>query len=97
MLAERSIGTLVFVRLLRKWSATRTSGENPLPFMQTMVLRVRAVSGSGAGLREPVRSGGRTISDGRWCPIAVAARSLSRDEEALLSVAPTCCPRLASR
>ena len=30
------IGRLVFVRLLRKWSAARESGENPLPHMQAL-------------------------------------------------------------
>lgn len=85
MLAERTIGTLIFIRLMRKWSAARASGENPHPPMQAMILPFEPspdLALACASLFDLVEAHlGRPL-----VPDCCCSQSLSRDEEALLSL-----------
>jgi hypothetical protein len=80
-----SIGRLLFVRLLRKWSAARASGENPVPHMQAMVLPFDPspdLALACASLFDLVQAHlGRIL-----VPECCCSNALSRDEEALLGV-----------
>jgi hypothetical protein len=83
MLAERSIATLVFVRLMRKRAAARASGENPLPHMQALVLPFDPspdLALASASLLDLVEAHlGRAL-----VPECCCSQALSRDEEAVL-------------
>lgn len=85
MLAETSMETLVFVRLMRKWSAARASGENPLPPMQAMILPFEPspdLALACSSLFDLVEAHlGRSL-----VPDCCCSQALSRDEEALLSL-----------
>ncbi len=85
MLAQRSIGTLVFIRLMRKWAAARASGDNPLPHMQALVLPFDPspeLALACASLLDLIEAHlGRTLE-----PECCCSQALSRDEEAVLAV-----------
>jgi hypothetical protein len=85
MLAERSIATLVFVRLMRKRAAARTSGDNPLPHMQALVLPFEPspdLALACASLLDLIEAHlGRTL-----VPECCCSQTLSRDEEAVLAL-----------
>ena len=80
-----SIGRLVFVRLLRKWSAARTSGENPLPHMQALAAPFDPspdLTVACASLFDLVEAHlGRLL-----VPECCCSHALSRDEDALLGL-----------
>lgn len=80
-----SIGRFVFVRLLRKWSAARASGENPLPHMQTLAAPFEPspdLTVACASLFDLVEAHlGRLLVPECFC-----GRALSRDEEALIGL-----------
>lgn len=85
MLAQRSIGTLVFIRLMRKWAAARASGENPLPHMQALVLPFDPspeLTLACASLLDLIEAHlGRAL-----VPECCCSQSLSLDEDAVLAV-----------
>ena len=85
MSESASIGRLVFVRLLRKWSAARASGENPLPHM----LALTAPFGPSPDLTVACASLFDLVEAylGRLLvPECCCSHALSRDEDALLGL-----------
>lgn len=85
MQERASIGRLLFVRLLRKWSAARASGENPLPHMHALAAPFEPspeLAMACASLFDLVEAHlGRTLVLECCC-----SQILSRDEEALVGL-----------
>lgn len=85
MPAGNSIAQLVFVKLLRKWSAARASGENPVPHMQALALPFGPspeLAPACASLFDLVEGHlGRALT-----PECCCSQALSRDEGALIGL-----------
>lgn len=80
-----SVGSLIFVRLFRLWSAARAGGSNPVPAMQELLHLFEPapeLAVASASLFDLVEAHlGRPL-----VPECCCGRELSRDEKALLGV-----------